>query len=148
MNEISFTNETNENIEEISILEKLVDFAVSHEQLNNVIFSVIFVNDEKMHEMNRQYRGIDRTTDVLSFAFEDNMDISNDKVRMLGEIYISIDKAHEQASSYGHTYLRELSFLMIHGFLHLLGFDHMEEQEEKEMFLRQEVILNEFGIER
>jgi len=148
MNDISFTNETDEDIKEISVLEKLIDFAVAHEQLSNVIFSVIFINDEKMHEMNKQYRNIDRTTDVLSFAFEDTIDVSSDNVRMLGEIYISVDKAHEQASSYGHTYLRELSFLMIHGFLHLLGFDHMDEQEEKEMFLRQEVILNEFGIER
>ncbi|MDD3305124.1 MAG: rRNA maturation RNase YbeY [Bacilli bacterium] len=148
MNEISFVNETNEKIEEIAVLEKLIDFAVSREQLNNVIFSIIFIKDEKMHKLNKQYREIDSTTDVLSFAFEDNAVISNDKIRMLGEIYISVDKAREQASTYGHTYLRELSFLMIHGFLHLLGFNHMEEEEEKEMFLRQEEILNEYGIEK
>ncbi|MDD2203178.1 MAG: rRNA maturation RNase YbeY [Bacilli bacterium] len=148
MNEISFVNETNEKIEEIAVLEKLIDFAVSREQLNNVIFSIIFIKDEKMHKLNKQYREIDSTTDVLSFAFEDNAVISNDKIRMLGEIYISVDKAREQAFSYEHTYLRELSFLMIHGFLHLLGFNHMEEEEEKEMFLRQEEILNEYGIEK
>jgi probable rRNA maturation factor len=67
---------------------------------------------------------------------------------MLGEIYISIDRAHDQALSYGHAYLRELSFLMIHGFLHLLGYDHMESEDELKMFARQEEILNGFGIKK
>lgn len=148
MNDISFVNNTDSEIGELDTLKKLVDYAISYEKVNNVVFSVIFINDDEMHKMNKQYRNIDRPTDVLSFAFEDNMEICNDEVRMLGEIYISIDKAKEQAVTYGHAYLRELSFLMIHGFLHLLGYDHMEEEDEKEMFNRQEVILNEFGIKR
>jgi probable rRNA maturation factor len=148
MNEISITNRTSENISEIDVLEKLINFAISYEKTNNVIFDVIFINDDEMHKLNKQYRNIDRSTDVLSFAFEDSNDVFNNEIRMLGEIYISVDKAHEQAVAYGHAYLRELSFLTIHGFLHLLGYDHMEADDEKEMFTRQEAILNEFGIER
>lgn len=148
MNDVSFINNTNSEIKELDTLKDLIDYAISYEKVNNVVFSIIFINDDEMHRMNKQYRNIDRTTDVLSFAFEDNMEIINNTVRMLGEIYISVDKAKEQAVTYEHAYLRELSFLMIHGFLHLLGYDHMEKDDEKEMFNRQEVILNEFGIKR
>lgn len=148
MNDINFLNQSNEDVKEIAVLEQLINFAVEYQKVNNVVFSIVFINDDEMHKMNKQYRDIDRSTDVLSFAFEDNEDITNDSIRMLGEIYISIDKAHEQALAYGHAYLRELSFLMIHGFLHLLGYDHMEPEDEKEMFTRQEVILDEFGIKR
>jgi probable rRNA maturation factor len=148
MNDISFINETNEDLKEIETLEKLIDYAIAYERVNNAIFSITFIDDEKMHEMNKRYRGIDRSTDVLSFAFEDNDDMPSSEVRMLGDIYISIDKAHEQAEFYGHSYLRELSFLMIHGFLHLLGYDHMEHVDELEMFARQEAILDGFGIKR
>lgn len=147
MNDISFINQTDKKIEEMKVLDELINFAVSYEKLDNVIFNIVFIDDNQMHKLNKQYRGVDKTTDVLSFAFEDNEDLK-EEVRMLGEIYISLDKAYEQAVSYGHSNLRELSFLMIHGFLHLLGYDHMEDQEEKEMFDRQEVILNEFGIKR
>jgi probable rRNA maturation factor len=149
MNDISFTNKTNEDIKELSVLEELIAFAASHQKLNNIVFSIIFINDDEIHKMNKQYRNIDRATDVLSFAFEDSDDgFENNEMRVLGEIYISIDKAHEQAEAYGHSYLRELSFLMIHGFLHLLGYDHMNDEDEKEMFELQEVILDEFGIKR
>lgn len=147
MNDVSFINHTNQEIKEIEVLEKLINYAISCEKINNVIFSIVFVEDEEMQSMNKQYRNIDKTTDVLSFAFEDN-NIVNSPIRVLGDIYISLDKAHEQAQSYGHAYLRELSFLMIHGFLHLLGYDHMEEADEKKMFARQEEILDEFGIKR
>jgi probable rRNA maturation factor len=148
MNDISFINETNEDLKEVETLEKLINYAVNYENVDNAIFSITFIDDEKMHEMNKKYRDIDRSTDVLSFAFEDNDDMPGSEVRMLGDIYISLDKAHEQAESYGHSYLRELSFLMIHGFLHLLGYDHMESDDEKIMFARQEAILDEYGIKR
>jgi probable rRNA maturation factor len=148
MNDISFLNQTTTAIKEINELKKLMDYAIKAESLNNIIFSVIFVNNNEMKRLNFEHRHINETTDVLSFAFEDSMDIKNAEYRMLGEIYISVDKAKEQANEYGHAYLRELSFLMIHGFLHLLGYDHMDEESEKEMFKRQEEILNEFGIKR
>ena len=100
-----------------------------------------------IQEVNRTYRGVDRVTDVISFALEDNKTIDLN-VRLLGDIYICLDKAHEQAIEYGHSFLREICFLSIHGFLHLLGYDHMEKEEEEVMFRRQEEILDEFGIKR
>jgi probable rRNA maturation factor len=83
MNEISFFNETNEDLKELEMLKNLIDYATTHEKINNAVFSITFINDEKMHEMNKQYRNIDRATDVLSFAFEDNEDVSNMPIRML-----------------------------------------------------------------
>ena len=107
-------------------------------------FSIVFIDDEKMYELNKNYRGIDRTTDVLSFAFEDNNKICYN-IRQLGEIYVSIPKMQEQAKDYGHSKKRELAFLVVHGLLHLLGYDHtLGIEEEKEMFEKQELVLNEF----
>ena len=148
MNDVTFINETNEKLDEIKTLKKLIEYAIKFQKIDNVIFSIIFIEDEKMHELNKTYRNIDRTTDVLSFAFEDNEDIKDQPVRLLGEIYISINKAKVQAIEYNHSYLRELSFLMVHGFLHLLGYDHQNESDEKEMFGCQEEILDGYGIKR
>ncbi|MDD3048439.1 MAG: rRNA maturation RNase YbeY [Bacilli bacterium] len=148
MNKIIFTNQTNNKIEELSILRKTIKAAIKKEKLKNVEFGIIFIDDKKMHELNKEYRGIDRTTDVLTFALEDENSIINKEYRLLGDIYISIDKAREQAIEYDHSYLRELSFLMIHGFLHLLGYDHMNKDDEIKMFEKQEEILNEIGTKR
>lgn len=148
MNNIEIFNETNENIEELKTIEKLLNYAIEHEKLNNLEFSVIIVDNEKIHEINKEFRGIDRPTDVITFALEDNEDFPEMETRILGDIYISLDKAKGQALEYGHSFLRELSFLSIHGFLHLLGYDHMEENDEKVMFSKQEEILNGFGIKR
>ena len=101
-----------------------------------------------MQEINKEYRGIDRPTDVISFALEDSEGVELENYRILGDIYISIDKVKEQAKEYGHSEKRELAFLTVHGFLHLLGYDHMEKEEEKIMFGKQEEILNGFGITR
>lgn len=110
--------------------------------------SVTLVDNEYIHEINRNYRHIDRPTDVISFAFLDdnpNRDkmFQSKEMVVLGEIYISIDKAKEQALAYGHSLERELSFLFVHGLLHLLGYDHMNENDEKIMFALQEEILKE-----
>ena len=113
-----------------------------------MIFNVIIINNEEIHEMNREYRGVDRPTDVISFALEDDDTFFKMEERVLGDIYISIDKAKEQAECYGHNLLRELCFLTIHGMLHLLGYDHMIEEEEKVMFELQERVLMEYGIKR
>ena len=148
MNTYNIFNETNEDLElYMDKLYGLLEFALKREKLENVEFNIIFVDINKIHEINKTYRGIDRPTDVISFALEDNMDIKLDH-RLLGDIYICLEKAHEQAIEYNHSYLRELSFLMIHGLLHLLGYDHMEPEEEKIMFSKQEDILNEYGIRR
>lgn len=148
MNTFNIFNETEENLDEyMDKLYGLLEFALKREKLENVEFNIIFVDINKIHEINKTYRGIDRPTDVISFALEDNMDIELDH-RLLGDIYICLERAHEQAIEYNHSYLRELSFLMIHGLLHLLGYDHMKPEEEKIMFSKQEDILNEYGIRR
>lgn len=141
-------NETNEEIKELEQIKKLMESAIKHEDLGNVEFNIIIVDNEYIHKLNKEHRGIDRETDVITFALEDYKDITYDDYRLLGDIYISIDKAKSQAEEYGHSFLRELSFLAVHGFLHLLGYDHMNEEDEKIMFTRQEKILDEAGIKR
>lgn len=131
----------------IKTLKELLEFALNREKLDNLEFNIIFVNNEKIHEINKTYRGIDRITDVISFALEDGEKVSLDH-RVLGDIYISIDKAYSQALEYGHSNLREICFLAIHGLLHLLGYDHDTKEKEEVMFKKQEDILNEFGIRR
>jgi probable rRNA maturation factor len=115
------------------------------------IVSVSIVDNRYIHKINKKYRHIDRPTDVISFAFLDSEN-NYDKVLflpgpvVLGDIYISLEKAKEQAEEYGHSLHRELSFLFVHGLLHLLGYDHMNEEDEKEMFQLQEEILSEKGV--
>lgn len=148
MNIYEIFNETGINLEqEIDKLYELLDFFLKREKLENVEFNIIFVDSKTIHKMNKDYRNVDRVTDVISFALEDNKTIELDH-RLLGDIYICIEKAKEQAQEYGHSFLRELSFLTIHGLLHLLGYDHIEKREEEIMFKKQEDILNEFGIKR
>ena len=150
MDNVEIFNETEEQIENLDILKPLLEYARKVENLEDteLEFSVIIVDNERIHQINKEYRGIDRPTDVISFALEDSEDINIENYRILGDIYISIDKVSEQAKEYGHSEKRELAFLTIHGFLHLLGYDHMEPEEEKIMFARQEEILNGFGITR
>lgn len=148
MNNVEIINETELDLDYIETMKNLIDYAIEHEKTKNVIFNIIIVDNNYIHKLNKEYRGIDRPTDVISFALEDNEDLTPSNVRVLGDIYISIDKVYEQAKEYGHSNLREICFLMIHGFLHLLGYDHMKETEEKVMFAKQEEILNGFGITR
>ena len=150
MDNVEIFNETNEEIKDIEILKPLLEYARKVENLEDteLEFSIIITDNERIHEINREYRNIDRPTDVISFALEDSEDIKLDNYRILGDIYISIDKVKEQAKEYGHSEKRELAFLTIHGFLHLLGYDHMKEEEEKVMFKKQEEILDGFGIKR
>jgi probable rRNA maturation factor len=139
---------THEEREEIS---RLLNFAFEKlESGSNAEISVSFVDNETIREINHQYRDKNQVTDVISFAMEDdefNL-IHEDAPRTLGDIIISTDRAEEQAEDYGHSYRRELLFLSLHGFLHLLGYDHMEEAEEKEMNRTQDEILEAFGVSR
>ena len=148
MNTYEIFNETNYDLKkETDKLYELLAFALKREKLDNVEFNVIFVDSNTIHDINKTYRNVDRVTDVISFALEDNKTIELDH-RLLGDIYICVERAEEQAKEYGHSFLRELAFLTIHGLLQLLGYDHMEKEEEKIMFQKQEDILNEFGIRR
>jgi len=126
-------------------LDTVIEHVINKFKIKDSIFDIIFIDDDKMHEMNLSYRGIDRTTDVLSFALNDNKHIDA-IVNSLGDIFISIPKMKSQASDYGHSEKRELSFLVVHGMLHLLGYDHMNESDEKEMFDLQNEILNDLNI--
>lgn len=117
------------------------------------LVSVSVIDNEAIHEINRVYRGVDRPTDVISFAFMDD-DLDREKklkkkgVVDLGEIYISLPRAIEQSIEYGHSLEREVDFLYVHGLLHLLGYDHMEKEDEEVMFKLQEDILSSKGITR
>lgn len=126
-----------------SFIKEYLDKTLNKLKVKNSIFSIIFVDDKKIHELNREYRNIDRITDVISFAFEDNMNIHNDDIRVLGDIYICVPQAIRQAELYKHDLNRELSFLAVHGLLHLLGYDHMTKEDEKIMFGLQKEILDE-----
>lgn len=148
MNKVEIFNETEENLSEIDELSSLVDYMINYEKLDDLVFNIIIVDNEYIHTLNKDYRHVDRPTDVITFALEDNGRIETEEGRILGDIYISIDKAKMQAKEYGHSLKRELSFLAVHGFLHLLGYDHMTKEDEKVMFDKQERILESYGITR
>lgn len=129
-------------------LKKVIKNVEKEEKIKNAIFSIIFVGEKEIQEINKNYRGINKVTDVISFAFEDTKNYQNNQIRVLGEIYICIPRMEEQANSYGHSKKRELSFLVVHGILHLLGYDHKTKEEESIMFTKQELILNAANIKR
>lgn len=152
---IDFLDETGVVQEEhIALVEKLLQHAAEAENIErDSEVSVTFVDNEAIHEINRQYRDKDQPTDVISFAMEELGEgeiqiIGEGLPRILGDIIISTDRTKEQAEEYGHSFERELGFLAVHGFLHLLGYDHMTEQDEKEMFGKQDAILASYGLSR
>lgn len=143
MNKFVITDEY--GYENYSILNKVLKKTLKEEKVKNAYFDVILVDEKTIQDINRDYRKIDRVTDVISFAFEDNDNKLYQNKRILGEIYICIPRMKEQAKEYGHSETRELAFLAVHGLLHLLGYDHMlGKKEEEEMFGKQEMILNGF----
>lgn len=148
MNNFEIFNETSETLD-LEEEKRIIEFALKHENLTNVTFNVIFVDSDKITELNRNYRGIDRETDVISFALEDGeANINFEFGRLLGDIYICVPKMKAQAQEYGHSLTREMGFLTVHGLLHLLGYDHMEKEEEKIMFKKQKEILDAYGLKR
>lgn len=153
--EIDFIDDTNEiGEEELQTIERLLNFAAEKEKVDQGSeVSVTFVTNEKIQEINKEYRDKDQPTDVISFALEETSEgerelLGSDMPRILGDIIISVQRTREQAEEYGHSELRELGFLAVHGFLHLLGYDHMTEKDEVVMFGRQREILDEFGLKR
>jgi len=134
-------------------IDSLLTFAKKQEHIDSEAeLSVTFVDKDEIQNINKMYRDKDKVTDVISFALEEDepeIDMNElDIPRVLGDIIICTDVAKEQSESYGHSFERELGFLALHGFLHLLGYDHMNDNDEKEMFGRQDAILNEFGLTR
>ena len=149
--DVLFENNTNEEIN-YKLIEKVISEALRYEGVNdNTEVSVTIVDNEETRKINNKFRNIDRATDVLSFPLIDfdNESLPDDGSKIyLGDIIISIERAKEQAKEYGHSIDREIGFLTAHSMLHLLGYDHMVPEEEKEMFAKQEEILNNLGLRR
>jgi len=135
---INLHNQTSEDIKEMKKLLKKVFRPIK----NKKNMQIVFVSQEEIRELNKQFRNIDKSTDVLSFPNDDEFDSS------IGDIFISIEQARLQASDYGHSFEREIGFLAVHGYLHLLGFDHQTKSEEEFMVLAQEKILKKAKLER
>ncbi len=147
--QIQIFNQTEKKIDELKTVEKVLELAVKKEHLKDVSFNVIIVDNDEIHRLNQTYRNIDKETDVITFALEDEDSVVlPTKERILGDIYISIEKAEAQRIEYGHSLLRELAFLAVHGFYHLLGYDHQTKEEEEIMFAKQKEVLEEYGITR
>lgn len=145
--------------EKIKLIEDVLNFAGSYLKLpENTEMSVTLMDNEHIHEINKKYRGVDKPTDVISFAIEEEdpdevpiilpEDEEFDIPKNIGDIMVSMDKVKEQAEYLGHSEDRELGFLVVHGFLHLNGYDHMKEEDEKEMFGLQREILDFYGLTR
>ncbi len=142
----------------------LLQFAAEKTGKDNKEMAVTFVINERSHELNLEYRDTDRPTDVISLEYkpesslsfsEEDLEENPELAEMLdefdayiGELFISVDKAREQAEEYGHSLEREMGFLAVHGFLHINGYDHYTPEEEKEMFTLQEEILTAYGLKR
>ncbi|SIO13404.1 probable rRNA maturation factor [Carnobacterium alterfunditum] len=157
--ELDLYDETNQiTTEQKELVNSLLEFAGKHLELpDDTEMSVTFVDDDAIQKINKTYRGKDQSTDVISFAIEDEVEdeltINFDNLeepmpRNIGDIIISVDKTASQANEYGHSFDRELGFLALHGFLHLNGYDHMDPEDEKEMFGLQKEILEAYGLKR
>jgi probable rRNA maturation factor len=151
---VEYLNEVDENSEEFQdLLANVLQKASEMEETGPAEVSVTIVTKERIQEINSEYRQKDAVTDVISFAMEEMGEdeteiIGGEETRFLGDIIICLDVAKEQAKEYEHSIEREMGFLAVHGFLHLLGYDHMNEADEKAMFGRQEEILEQYGLKR
>lgn len=143
--------------EQINLIREILNFAGKKLELpENTEMSVTLMDNDAIHEINKQYRGVDKETDVISFAIEESdaeeLDIilpeEFDIPKNIGDIMVSMDRVKEQAEYLGHSEDRELGFLVVHGFLHLNGYDHMLPEDEKVMFGLQRQILDEYGLQR
>ena len=139
---------TTEQEVDINELDQIIQFACNHLNIENPLLNIVIVDNKKIQEINRDYRNKDAVTDVISFAFEEYQDVEYEDIRFLGEIYISYERCVSQAEDYGHSVKREFCYLAVHGLLHLLGYDHMTDEDKKEMRTLEEEILNEYDIKR
>ena len=162
---IEMVDETGQVSEEIlKQTQEILEFAAQKTGKEKKEMAVTFVSNERSHELNLEYRDTDRPTDVISLEYKPELDIAVDEEDLLdhpelaemlddfdayiGELFISVDKAREQAEEYGHSFEREMGFLAVHGFLHINGYDHYTPEEEVEMFGLQEEILTAYGLTR
>ena len=145
--EYEISNLTNREVDTTN-MERVIKEVSKELDVNNGIVSFVFVDNERIKEINKTYRNKDSETDVISFAFMDEEINPDTDFTNYGEIYISLEKAESQSIEYGHSFDRELCFLTVHGLLHLLGYDHMKKEDEIIMFGLQDKILNNLGIER
>ena len=145
-------------------IKDMLNFAAEKLGKENKEMAISFVDNEKIHQINLDYRDMDRPTDVVSLEYKPETDIvfseedleadpdlaavMEDYDAYIGELFISVDKAHEQAENYGHSFEREMGFLAVHGFLHINGYDHYTPEEEEEMLTLQEEILTAYGLTR
>ncbi|HLR07998.1 MAG TPA: rRNA maturation RNase YbeY [Bacillota bacterium] len=138
----------------VNLIQRLLLYAAEKEAVSQQAeMSINFVRNKEIQELNRNYRQQNKPTDVISFALQDHVEedihiINEDIPLSLGDIVISVDKAQEQAAAYGHSLQRELCFLAVHGFLHLLGYDHENKEDERVMFQKQKQLLDAFDIGR
>ena len=156
MYEITYQN-IKENQEYEETIKKVIEKCYKEENLleSKLIITITLTNNENIKIINKEYRNIDRATDVLSFPMFEKEELDK-KIRnkdflhedILGDIIISVEKVREQAEEYGHSFERELSYMVVHGFYHLMGYDHMEEEEKVEMRKKEDKILNELKITR
>ncbi|MDM5302539.1 rRNA maturation RNase YbeY [Bacillus subtilis] len=152
---IDIVDETGSVSEEmLKEVDHLLQFAAEREGVQDQAeVSVTIVTNEDIQQINKEYRGKDAPTDVISFALEEEGEgeveiLGAEMPPVLGDIIISADRTREQAEEYNHSFKRELGFLAVHGFLHLLGYDHMTKEEEEEMFTKQKDLLDAYGLKR
>ena len=158
--ELTIYDETAGRVSEdqLALIRDVLQFAAGKLSLKaNTEMSVTLMTNPAIRKLNQQYRGVDRATDVLSFAAEERGDetpiimdpeLAAEIPENLGDLFVSVDKVAEQAKFLGHSADRELGFLVVHGFLHLNGYDHKEPADEQRMFDLQREILNEYGLQR
>lgn len=144
-----------ENEEYNILLNKVLEICFQTEKLdkNKIYVNIILTTPEKIQNFNKTYRNINKPTDVLSFPMFEKEELhnylknnDNNILEVLGDIVISISKVEEQAKEYGHSFNRELAYMAVHGFYHLIGYDHMQEEEKKQMRQKEEIILAKVGL--
>ena len=156
MYEITYLN-IDENTEYEKTVKKVLEKCFEEEGLmdSKLIITVTFTNPEEIRKINKKYRKIDKATDVLSFPMFEKEELEN-KINsqdfeyedVLGDIIISIDRVKEQAEEYGHSFEREFAYMIVHGFYHLMGYDHIKEEDKAIMRPKEEKVLNKLGITR
>lgn len=147
--------ESNDRYKEI--IKRVIEQCFKEEKIekSKLYISITLTNPEHIHEINKQYRNVDRATDVLSFPMFEKKEI-DEKIKnndfehedVLGDIVISIEKVEEQAKEYGHSFEREFAYMLVHGFYHLMGYDHIEDDDKVIMRKKEEIVLNKLGITR